>query len=43
MKRNAHEFIHFTTTPLDHILATLTQGNRMLWWMPWRCLLLTRL
>lgn len=28
MKRNAREFIHATTTLLDHILATLTQEEQ---------------
>jgi hypothetical protein len=28
MKRNAREFIHSTTTLLDHILATLTQDEQ---------------
>ena len=28
MKRNAREFIHSTTTLLDHILATLTQEEQ---------------
>ena len=28
MKRNAREFIHSTTTILDHILATLTQEEQ---------------